>query len=160
MNSSFRAASSQFFSKQQSITHQQEVCRLYRNALRLLDSWVVDRALFNEEATILRAKFNEGAQCDPESGKAKHLIRKAHELINEYVHVDRYIRPHMPSGSQFMRNPPLPLDVCYPQGIPESVKKEFANIPKELDVDMSPAAEGKMAKAGQVLVDLATKRVY
>lgn len=30
----------------------------------------------------------------------------------------------MPSGSMFMRNPPMPLEICYPNGIPESVLKE------------------------------------
>lgn len=36
----------------------------------------------------------------------------------------RYIRPYMPSGSSFMRNPPPPLDACYPLGVPEEVLAE------------------------------------
>ncbi len=33
----------------------QEVCRLYRASLKLLDSWAIDRTIFNEEATKVRA---------------------------------------------------------------------------------------------------------
>ena len=29
----------------------------------------------------------------------------------------------MPGGSLFMRNPPLPLEVLYPYGIPEGISK-------------------------------------
>lgn len=37
---------------------------------------------------------------------------------------------------------------------------QFKGIPMEVEVDMSIPEEGRMSKAGQVLVDLATKRVY
>lgn len=37
---------------------------------------------------------------------------------------------------------------------------QFEGIPTEVEVDMSRPEEGRMSKAGQVLVDLATKRVY
>lgn len=33
----------------------QEVCRLYRASLKLLDSWAIDRTVFNDEATKIRA---------------------------------------------------------------------------------------------------------
>lgn len=33
----------------------QEICALYRTSLRLLDSWAIDRTIFNEEATKVRA---------------------------------------------------------------------------------------------------------
>lgn len=36
----------------------QEICRLYRNALKLLDSWAIDRGVFIEEACLLRAKVS------------------------------------------------------------------------------------------------------
>lgn len=41
-----------------------------------------------------------------------------------FVLTTRYIRPYMPSGSSFMRNPPPPLEACYPLGIPEEVLAE------------------------------------
>lgn len=37
---------------------------------------------------------------------------------------------------------------------------QFKNIPKEVEIDMSKPEEGRMSRAGQVLVDLATKRFY
>ncbi|CAM9829900.1 unnamed protein product [Pylaiella littoralis] len=160
MNSTFRGAAAQFISKQHPITHQQEVCRLYRASLKLLDSWAIDRTIFNDEATKIRASFDEGSKCGPDSARAKALIRAANKMMEEYVHVDRYIRPYMPSGSSFMRNPPPPLEACYPLGIPDEVLAEFKGVPLEVEVDMSRPEEGRMSKAGQVLVDLATKRVY
>eukprot|EP00904_Undaria_pinnatifida_P000419 jgi/Undpi1/10378/HiC_scaffold_29.g12828.m1 len=160
MNSTFRGAAAQFISKQHPITHQQEVCRLYRASLKLLDSWAVDRTIFNTEATAMRKMFDEGSTCEPEGARAKALIRAACKTMGEYVHVDRYIRPYMPSGSSFMRNPPPPLEACYPLGIPDSVLEEFKGVPAEVEVDMSNPEEGRMSRAGQVLVDLATKRVY
>ncbi|CAM9803489.1 unnamed protein product [Laminaria digitata] len=160
MNSTFRGAAAQFISKQHPITHKQEVCRLYRASLKLLDSWAVDRTIFNEEATAMRKMFDEGSTCEPDGARSKALIRAAYKTMGEYVHVDRYIRPYMPSGSSFMRNPPPPLEACYPLGIPDSVLEEFKGVSAEVEVDMSNPEEGRMSKAGQVLVDLATKRVY
>ncbi|CAM9441647.1 unnamed protein product [Scytosiphon promiscuus] len=160
MNSTFRGAAAQFISKQLPMTHKQEVCALYRKSLRLLDSWAIDRTIFNEEATKVRAAFDEGSTCEPDSARATALMRGAYKEIEDYVHVDRYIRPYMPSGSSFMRNPPPPLDACYPLGIPDEVHAQFNGVPKEVEVDMSRPVEGRMSKAGQVLVDLATKRFY
>lgn len=131
---------------------------MYRTALKLLDSWAIDRQVFLTEATALRTQFDVGAKCEPEDTKA--LMEAAYKKIEDYVHVDRYIRPYMPSGSQFMRNTPPPLETCYPHGVPQSVLDEFKEVGIYRDVDMSFPEEGKMSSAGQVLVDLATKRVY
>ncbi|CAM9334920.1 unnamed protein product [Ascophyllum nodosum] len=105
-------------------------------------------------------QFDEGSRCEPGGARATALVRDAQKKMDKYVHVDRYIRPYMPSGSSFMRNPPPPLEACYPLGIPDSVLEEFKSIPKEVEVDMSKPEDGRMSRAGQVLVDLATKRVY
>jgi hypothetical protein len=59
----------------------------------------------------------------------------------------------MPGGSLFMRNPPLPLSVCYPDGLPEGVEEL-----SELNVDMTLLTKGEKAAAGRVLVDSANKR--
>lgn len=53
-----------------------------------------------------------------------------------------------------MRNPPLPLSVCYPHGLPEGVHP----LP-ELNVDMTLLTPGEKAAGGCVLVDSANKRV-
>jgi hypothetical protein len=34
------------------------------------------------------------------------------------IHPDPYIHPMMPGGSSFMRNPAVPLEIVYPNGIP------------------------------------------
>lgn len=52
---------------------------------------------------------------------------------------------------QIIRVPPPPLVISPAQ---------FKGVPMEVEVDMSRPEEGRMSKAGQVLVDLATKRVY
>lgn len=50
------------------LTHTQKVTRLYRSSLRLLDSWTVDRELFNEEATKVRAEFDANKNLPADSG--------------------------------------------------------------------------------------------
>jgi hypothetical protein len=35
-----------------------QVTRLYRDALRLLNSWCIDREIFNREAEKIRAEFD------------------------------------------------------------------------------------------------------
>lgn len=42
--------------------------RLYKQSLKTLDSWVIDRRLWNEEATKIRAQFDANRELDPESG--------------------------------------------------------------------------------------------
>lgn len=136
----------------------QEVCRLYRSALRLLNSWAIDREVFLDEAEKIRNEFDAHKDLPVESGKTKYLIRAAKEKMVEYSHPDKYIPAYMPGGSLFMRNPPLPLDVCYPHGIPAEVQKEMGDL--EFDIDMSYAKKGKGAKDGMVLVDSANKTHY
>lgn len=41
------------------LTHKQEVCRLYRNALREAYSWGLDRDTYYDEAEKIRARFDE-----------------------------------------------------------------------------------------------------
>lgn len=53
-----------------------------------------------------------------DSGKTARLIREAEERIFEMTHPDPYIAPYMPGGTLFMRNPAIPLEVMYPDGIP------------------------------------------
>jgi len=44
--------------------------------------------------------------------------------------------PYMPGGTSFMRNPPLPLSVCYPDGLPAGVE----DIP-EVNIDMTQVCD-------------------
>jgi hypothetical protein len=52
----------------QTLSHAQQVTRMYRRALRTLDSWAIDRELFNEEATKIRAKFDANKALPATSG--------------------------------------------------------------------------------------------
>jgi hypothetical protein len=48
------------------VSHAQRVTRLYRKALRTLDSWAVDKQIWNAEAEKVRARFdaNKGVGAD------------------------------------------------------------------------------------------------
>uniref|UniRef100_A0A7S2UV98 NADH dehydrogenase [ubiquinone] 1 beta subcomplex subunit 9 n=1 Tax=Fibrocapsa japonica TaxID=94617 RepID=A0A7S2UV98_9STRA len=151
MNEAFRKAAAQYRSVPEVLTHSQEVCRLYRNGLRLLFSWIGNRQVFNDEAEVLRARFDENKHLNPNSGKVKFLLQDAKKEIADMAHPDPYIAPYMPGGSMFMRNPAIPLEFCYPDGIPEGIHKEPLNI------DMSPVRPGEKAAAGNVLVNSAGK---
>ncbi|CAM9740616.1 unnamed protein product [Heterosigma akashiwo] len=149
MNTAFKAAASQYKQIPAAKSHSQQVARLYRKSLKLLNAWIIDRNLFNQEATLLREEFNKHASLAADSAKTSYLMEQAQEKLVTYAHPDKYIVPWMPGGSLFMRNPALPLEVCYPEGFPEGVhKKEYINI------DMSPVVEGEKPI---VLVDSATK---
>lgn len=58
-----------------------------------------------------------------DSGLVKRLIREGNEQLFEYAHPDPLIAHYMPGGSSFMRNPAIPLEVCFPDGIPEGYSK-------------------------------------
>ncbi len=50
-------------------------------------------------------------------------MREANERLTAQHHPDRYINNYMPGGSLFMRNPTLPMEYLYPEGIPDHVSK-------------------------------------
>jgi len=91
------------------LSHAQSVTRMYRRALRLLDSWAIDREIFNAEATKIRARFDAHKTLDPRSGVTVRVVREAAEEIAKWAHPDPYVPSYMPGGSRFMRNPALPL---------------------------------------------------
>jgi NADH dehydrogenase (ubiquinone) 1 beta subcomplex subunit 9 len=168
--------------------------------LKLLSSWAIDRDIFNDEATKIRARFDQERGCKPE--KAIRLLRvssckkktmkavlfwgkqevnsprkhggcsrtyrknlfilfmklvqqEANDELFAFTHPDPYCNPVMPGGSKFMRNPPLPMDVCFPDG------NYPANAPKyEVNPDWSKATpENGKAATGYVLVDFGKKNM-
>jgi hypothetical protein len=126
---------------------------LYRKSLKLLASWAVDREIFLDEAEKLRARFDAGK--DANEAKATRLLKEAKQELFENSHPDPYCVPFMPGGSLFMRNPPLPLEVCFPDG------NYPADAPKVLfNPDMSVCKEetGKNFN-GTVLVDFTKKNM-
>ena len=50
-----------------------QVARLYRKSLKMLSSWVIDREIFLEEATALRARFD--AERGVSNAKAIRLLK-------------------------------------------------------------------------------------
>eukprot|EP00587_Corethron_hystrix_P013529 CAMPEP_0113306524 /NCGR_PEP_ID=MMETSP0010_2-20120614/5739_1 /TAXON_ID=216773 ORGANISM="Corethron hystrix, Strain 308" /NCGR_SAMPLE_ID=MMETSP0010_2 /ASSEMBLY_ACC=CAM_ASM_000155 /LENGTH=153 /DNA_ID=CAMNT_0000161205 /DNA_START=113 /DNA_END=574 /DNA_ORIENTATION=+ /assembly_acc=CAM_ASM_000155 len=152
MNATFRAAREQFRQKVD-LTHTQEVARLYRKSLKVTLSWCIDREIFNEEATNLRARFE--AQRDANPAAAARILREGQEELFEMSHPDPYCVPHMPGGSLFMRNPPPPLEVCFPDG---NYPADAPKITINPDFSECKVETGKSA-TGQVVVDFYTKNM-
>ena len=133
--------------------HTHQVATLYRHSLRTLLSWAIDRDLFNEEATLLRGRFDANRGVSPAA--AARLLDEGQDELFSFIHPDPYKIPYMPGGSSFMRNPPLPIEVCFPDGnIP-------ADAPRyEINPDQSIATkEGGRNATGTVLVDFYKKNM-
>uniref|UniRef100_A0A7S2EN98 NADH dehydrogenase [ubiquinone] 1 beta subcomplex subunit 9 n=1 Tax=Trieres chinensis TaxID=1514140 RepID=A0A7S2EN98_TRICV len=153
MNEAFRAAAQQVRQRPVQLTPNQEVCRLYRKALKTLGSWAIDREVFIEEATKLRARFDSNRGCS--SAAAARLLGEGKEELYQFTHPDPYCVPWMPGGSLFMRNPPLPMDICFPDGdYPEDAPKVTLNP----DMSVCKPETGKSA-VGTVLVDFTKKNM-
>jgi hypothetical protein len=97
---------------------------------------------------------------------AVRLIREAEEHLSEMSHPDKYIPAYMPGGSLFMRNPPLPLSVCYPDQVYGQsvgfVVGDGQAVPSLGGVEYTPEmttvkAESSGFAAGRVLVDSCNK---
>eukprot|EP00619_Florenciella_sp_RCC1007_P003367 CAMPEP_0205903294 /NCGR_PEP_ID=MMETSP1325-20131115/1_1 /ASSEMBLY_ACC=CAM_ASM_000708 /TAXON_ID=236786 /ORGANISM="Florenciella sp., Strain RCC1007" /LENGTH=185 /DNA_ID=CAMNT_0053268925 /DNA_START=26 /DNA_END=583 /DNA_ORIENTATION=+ len=153
MNASFRGALEHYLVPRREVTHSQAVCGLYRKCLKTLGSWCVDREVFNEEATRVQQLFRANANLS--EGQGAVLLKDGVEELAKYTHPDKYIHAYLPGGSLYMRNPPLPLSVCYPDGIPEGVTP-----PTIVNADMSPVRPGEKADSGRVLVDASAKTMY
>ena len=73
------------------LTHQQRVTRLYRNSLKHLLSWAMNREAWREEAVLLRQKFDEN-----KSLKDKHQIQRilldGEAQFQKWRHPAPYIR--------------------------------------------------------------------
>jgi hypothetical protein len=80
-------------------------------------------------------------------------MREAHEELAEQTHADPYIQAYMPGGSLFMRNPALPMEALYPDGIPAHVSR------RRLNVDMSIVPD-EQQYANQTFVDSANKAYW
>ena len=119
--------------------------------LRNLTTWVESRELWNKEATKIRTRFNLGMGA--EASEAARLLREAKEELALQTHPDPYIAAYMPGGSLFMRNPAIPLEAMYPDGIPEGKSH------RRLNVDMSNVPD-EDEFGSQVLVDSASKQYW
>jgi NADH dehydrogenase (ubiquinone) 1 beta subcomplex subunit 9 len=127
------------------------VARLYRKSLKTLSSWAVDRQVFLDEATALRARFD----ANRNASSAHLLLQQGQDELFQYTHPDPYCVPYMPGGSLFMRNPPIPLEVCFPDGnYPVDAPKHTLNP----DMTVCKPETGKSA-VGSVLVDFTKKNM-
>lgn len=109
--------------------------------------------MFNEFATKLRERFDGNRGVNPAA--ANRLLREGEDELFQNMHPDPYCNPIMPGGSKFMRNPPPPMSVCFPDGdLP-------ADAPRyELNPDWSLSTpEGGRNATGTVLVDFSKKNM-
>ena len=119
--------------------------------LRNLTSWVESRDLWNDEATKVRTEFNKNMNVD--SATAARLMREGREALAVQAHPHNYIHAAMPGGSLFMRNPAIPLEAMYPDGVPEGKSR------RRLNVDMSNVPDDQ-EYADDVLVDSSSKSYW
>jgi NADH dehydrogenase (ubiquinone) 1 beta subcomplex subunit 9 len=153
LNDIFLAAANQTRQKARSLTHNQKVAHLYRHSLRVLLSWAVDRDIFNEAATELRARFD--AQRGVSASAASRLLKEGDDELFSFTHPDPYKCVYMPGGSKFMRNPPLPMEVCFPDGnLPADAPRYTVNP----DMSLCTPETGRNA-VGTVLVDFYKKNM-
>ena len=76
------------------LTQSQRVTRLYRNSLKHLLSWTIDRQAWRGEALGLRARFDEHKH-EKDLNKAIKLIEDGEEEFHFYKHPDPYISEFM-----------------------------------------------------------------
>lgn len=72
------------------LSHSQRVIRLYRNSLKHLLSWAIDRGVWREEAVVLRARFDANKDLK-DMGKARKLLEDGEAEFQFYKHPDPYI---------------------------------------------------------------------
>lgn len=67
MNQNLREVVAQFIAPPKTLTHTRVVQRLYKQSLKTLESWIIDRRLWNEEAVKIRAQFEATRHLAPDS---------------------------------------------------------------------------------------------
>ena len=73
------------------ITHQQRVMRLYRNSLKHLLSWCIDRQLWRREAMKLRDRFDDN-KYERDQRKVHSILLAAEAEFEKMKHPFPYIR--------------------------------------------------------------------
>lgn len=84
------------------LTHQQKVLRLYKRALRHLESWCIHRDKYRYFACLMRARFEEHKN-EKDMVKATQLLREAEEEFWQNQHPQPYIFPDSPGGTSYER---------------------------------------------------------
>merc|ERR1711991_1184716 len=91
--------------------HVKRVCGLYRNSLRMLLSYQIDRAIWANQAVLLRNQFDEQKNI-VDKDRIELVLSKGEALLREYRHPDPYITPTSPGGTKWQRNTPPPIEFC------------------------------------------------
>ena len=152
MNREFLAACN-YFVKSTTLTHQQQVCRLYRDCLKTAFSWASTRDLYLKDAQKIREEFRKNAALDPESAEAKKLLADGQKRLEEHRHPDQYIICWGVGGSKYMRNAPPPLEVCYPHGVPKEVAESVIPVhPDQVPYNWRPNNE-------EIMIDFNGKKM-
>jgi len=81
--------------------------RLYRNSLKHLLSWCIDRQLWRREAMKLRDRFDDN-KYERDQRKVHSILEAAEAEFEKMKHPFPYIHPDSPEGSKWERNIPPP----------------------------------------------------
>lgn len=149
---SFKAVANQAQRLAPKITHKERVMRLYRKSLKLMISWAYERELVNQEAERIRAEFD--ACRGMSESQAAGAIRRTEEELARLTHPDPIVHAYMPGGSKFMRNAPLPMEVVYPNGLPEGMTPPTPVHVDQVPITIRPMEENQY---DTVLVDFYKK---
>ncbi|XP_006007366.1 NADH dehydrogenase [ubiquinone] 1 beta subcomplex subunit 9 [Latimeria chalumnae] len=84
------------------LSHRQKVLRLYKRALRHLESWCIFRDKYRFYACLLRARFDEHKD-EKDMVKATKLLKAAEEEFWANQHPQPYIFPDAPEGTSYER---------------------------------------------------------
>jgi len=118
----------------------------YSKSLKTLLSWAIDREIFLTESEKLRARFDAERYCTP--GRASYVLKEAKKELYKMTHPDPYCVPYMPGGSLFMRNPPIPLEICFPDG---NLPSDAPKITFNTDMTVSKVETGKNAVSVKII---------
>lgn len=129
--------------------------RLYRQGLKALQSWVIDREIWCDKAAQLRKRFDAYKHLSPTDARAVKVLEAGEEELFVRNHPDRYIPAYMPGGSLFMRNPTPPKELVYPNGVPEG-----EDFPDSINVDMTPLSKEKNETGKMIIVENYRKKIW
>jgi hypothetical protein len=88
LNDVFLAGAKQARQKMPELTHNQKAAHLYRQSLRVMLSWAVDRDIFNEKATEIRARFDATRGASPAAASRLLQVRDRLMLLVQFVLMD------------------------------------------------------------------------
>merc|ERR1712142_525197 len=100
------------------LPHAQKVRKLYKDSLRLLQSYYgMSRIALRYESVLLRAKFDENSG-ETDMIKAKELVNEGNHLLWKYQHPKPFKYAHSPGGICYGRDAHVPdwiLDTWTPE---------------------------------------------